>query len=220
MDRVRQGFASAARRAAAAGFDTVEIHGAHGYLLNQFLSPLANHRNDQYGGPRENRMRFPLEVIEAVRAAWPADKPLLLRISASDNHPEGWQVEDSVALARAAKERGVDLIHCSSGGFDGASIAPRALYQVPFAAAVRQGADIPTMAVGLITEPESAEAILAEGQTDMVALARGALDDPNWALHARHALERRNNSYALWPKQAANRVRDMDRSLRLRAFAD
>ena len=200
MDRIRDGFASAARRAHEAGFDTVEIHGAHGYLLDQFLSPLANKRNDEYGGPRENRMRFPLEVVEAVRAVWPADKPLMVRISTSDNHPEGWQVEDSVEFSKQAKALGADLIDCSSGGFEGASIKPGPLYQVPFAKAVRDGADIPTMAVGLITEAKDAEAIVGEGEADMVAFARGALDDPNWAVHARHELAGNDDPYA-----AANR---------------
>jgi len=219
LARVRDGFAAAARRAHEAGFDVVEIHGAHGYLIDQFLSPLANKRNDNYGGNRENRMRFPLEVVEAVRGAWPEDKPLLIRISTSDNHPEGWQVEDSIAFASELKTRGVDLIHCSSGGFDGASIPVGPLYQVHFARAVREGADIPTMAVGLITEPAEAEAILTEGDADMVAFARGALEDPNWPIHARHILGAADAPYALWPKQAANRIRDKDRALHLREFA-
>ncbi len=147
--RVIDGFVAAAKRAEAAGFDTVEIHAAHGYLLNQFLSPLANHRTDQYGGSRENRMRLVLEIAEAVRAVWPAHKPLLARLSVSDNAEGGWQVEDSVALARELKARGVDAIDCSSGGFDQGRIHSEAGYQVPFAEAVRKGADIPTMAVGL-----------------------------------------------------------------------
>jgi 2,4-dienoyl-CoA reductase-like NADH-dependent reductase (Old Yellow Enzyme family) len=210
-------FAAAAKRALAAGFDTIEIHAAHGYLLNQFLSPLANKRTDQYGGSRENRMRLPLEVVEAVRAAWPADKPLLVRISVSDNHPEGWQVSDSVAFAKELKARGVDAINCSSGGFDGAAIKSVASYQVPFAEAVRLGADIPTIAVGLISSPEEAEAIIAKGQADFVALARGALDDPNWAVHAGHALG--EVEYDLWPNQT-KRVREFDRWLKRRSFAE
>lgn len=209
-------FAAAAIRANQAGFDTVEIHAAHGYLLNQFLSPLANQRIDEYGGSRENRMRLVLEVTEAVRAVWPADKPLLARISVSDNHPDGWTVEDSVVLARELKARGVDAIDCSSGGFEGGSIKPVAAYQVPFAKAVRDGADIPTMAVGLLGDAQAAEAIIADGKADFVALARGALDDPNWALHARHELGA--TDYDLWPRPT-NRVRDRDRSLGLRSFA-
>jgi 2,4-dienoyl-CoA reductase-like NADH-dependent reductase (Old Yellow Enzyme family) len=209
-------FVAGAKRALAAGFDTVEIHAAHGYLLNQFLSPLANHRTDQYGGSRENRMRLVLEVTEAVRAVWPQDKPLLVRLSVSDNHPQGWQVEDSVVLAKALKAFGVDAIDCSSGGFDGAAITPVAHYQVPFAQAVRKGADIPTIAVGLIDEARQAEAILTSGEADFVALARGALDDPNWPLHANHALG--ESKYTLWPVQTA-RVESLDRSLKRRGFA-
>lgn len=220
MDRIRDGFVAAARRADAAGFDVVELHGAHGYLLDQFLSPLANRRNDEYGGSRDNRMRFPLEVVEAVRAAWPAEKPLFIRISTSDNHPEGWQVEDSIIFARELKTRGIDLVDCSSGGFDGARIALRPLYQVPFARAVRDGADVPTMAIGLIDAADDAEAILADGDADLVALARGALEDPNWPVHARHQLEVGRDSYGLWPKQAAARIRDKDRALHRRAFSE
>jgi 2,4-dienoyl-CoA reductase-like NADH-dependent reductase (Old Yellow Enzyme family) len=218
LDRIRDGFVAATRRAEAAGFDVVELHGAHGYLLDQFLSPLANKRNDEYGGDRANRMRFPLEVVDAVRAVWPADKPLFVRISTSDNHPEGWQVEDSIVFAKELKTRGVDVIDCSSGGFDGGRIAPVPLYQVPFARAVRQGADVKTMAIGLIDAPADAEAIVANGDADLVALARGALEDPNWPLHAHHQLHD-PDAYALWPKQAAARIRDKDRSLHQREFA-
>lgn len=209
-------FVAAAIRADKAGFDTVEIHAAHGYLLNQFLSPLANKRTDRYGGSRENRMRLLLEVTDAVRAVWPADKPLLVRLSVTDWHPEGWQTEDSIVLARELKARGVDAIDASSGGFAGATIRAVADYQVPLAQAVRDGADIPTMAVGLLGDPQRAEAIVASGEADFVALARGALDDPNWPLHARHELGAAD--YDLWPKQAA-RVRERDRSLGQRSFA-
>ena len=210
-------FVAAAHRSLTAGFDTVEIHAAHGYLLNQFLSPLANKRSDNYGGSRENRMRLLLEVTAAVRAVWPADKPVIVRLSVSDNRADGWQVEDSVVLSRELKALGVDAIDCSSGGFDGGAIKPVANYQVPFAQAVRDGADIPTMAVGLIDDAHEAEAIIANGEADFVALARGALDDPNWALHADHILG--TASYTLWPKQT-NRVESMDRSLKRRAFAE
>jgi len=210
--RVVDGFAAAARRADKAGFDTVEIHAAHGYLLNQFLSPLANRRTDAYGGSRENRMRLVLEVTEAVRAVWPASRPLLVRISAVDWHPEGWTIEDSVVLARALKARGVDAVDVSSGGFDGARVAVAADYQVPFARAVREGADIPTMAVGLLGDPARAEAILADGDADFIALARGALDDPNWPLHAQRQLG--SKDYGLWPRQA-RRVAERDRVLGL-----
>lgn len=209
-------FAAAAVRADQAGFDTVEIHAAHGYLLNQFLSPLANKRTDEYGGSRENRMRLVLEVTEAVRAVWPADKPLLVRLSVTDWHPEGWRIEDSVVLSRELKARGVDAIDCSSGGFDGAVIKPVAGYQVHLAKAIRDGADIPTMAVGLLGDVQQAETILLDGEADYIALARGALDDPNWAVHANHELGAAD--YTLWPKPT-DRVRERDRSLKLRAFA-
>ena len=213
---VIDGFVSAAKRADAAGFDTVEIHAAHGYLLNQFLSPLANQRTDQYGGSRENRMRLLLEVTAAVRAVWPEGKPLLVRLSVSDWHPDGWQVEDSVVLSRELKALGVDAIDCSSGGFDGAKINAVANYQVPFAKAVRDGAGIATLAVGLLGDVQSAEAILTSGEADFVALARGALDDPNWPVHARHELGA--TDYDLWPVQTS-RVASRDRSLGLRGWA-
>ncbi|MEQ1771651.1 MAG: NADH:flavin oxidoreductase/NADH oxidase [Devosia sp.] len=206
-------FTDAARRADTAGFDLVEVHGAHGYLINQFLSPLANKRTDQYGGSRENRMHFALEVADAVRAVWPAHKPLLMRISATDGHPDGWTIEDSKVLAKELSARGVDAIHVSSGGFDGATIKPGPLYQVELSKAVRDtGAK--TVAVGLITEPEDAEAVLVRGEADLVAFARGALEDPNWAIHAHHVLD--GAEYDLWPKQARERVRAKDRVLGLR----
>lgn len=212
INKIIEGFVAAAQRAEKAGFDSVEIHAAHGYLLNQFLSPLANKRTDQYGGSRENRMRLVLEVTEAVRAVWPADKPLLVRLSVSDNAPDGWQVEDSVVLARELKARGVDAIDCSSGGFDEGRIASVAAYQVPFAKAVKQGADIPTMAVGLLGDIPAAEAVLENGEADFIALARGALDDPNWPLHAQRYLD--SSDYSLWPVQT-RRVQDRDRVLGL-----
>ncbi|MCP8883596.1 NADH:flavin oxidoreductase/NADH oxidase [Devosia sp. XJ19-1] len=210
---VVNGFVAAARRAEKAGFDTVEIHAAHGYLLNQFLSPLSNHRTDEYGGSLENRMRLVLEVAEAVRAAWPQDKPLLARISVSDNAPGGWTPEDSVVLARELKARGVDAVDCSSGGFAQGRIASTAAYQVPFSKAVKQGADIPTMAVGLLGDVAAAEAILENGEADFIALARGALDDPNWAVHAARLLD---GEYSLWPVQA-RRVDGRDKALGIRA---
>ncbi|KKB09963.1 NADH:flavin oxidoreductase / NADH oxidase [Devosia chinhatensis] len=205
--RVIDGFVAAAQRAEKAGFDTVEIHAAHGYLLNQFLSPLANQRTDEYGGSRENRMRLVLEIAEAVRAVWPADKPLLARLSVSDNAEGGWTVEDSVVLARELKARGVDAIDCSSGGLAQGRIKSAPNYQVPFAHAVRAGADIPTMAVGVLGDIHGAEAILENGEADFIALARGALADPNWPLHANTAL---GGDYTAWPVQT-QRVADYDR---------
>lgn len=211
-----QAFADAARRADRAGFDLVEIHGAHGYLINQFLSPLANQRTDEYGGSRENRMRFALEVSRAVRAAWPADKPVLMRLSVTDGSPGGWQVEDSIVLAKELDAIGIDAIHASSGGFDGYSLKPGPLYQVPLARAIKE-AGFTSIAVGLIDAPADAERIIVEGEADLVALARGALEDPNWPIHAHHALDGGGDAYALWPVQARARIRDKDRTLGLRS---
>ncbi|TAL17574.1 MAG: NADH:flavin oxidoreductase/NADH oxidase, partial [Frankiales bacterium] len=180
--KVRADFAAAARRADAAGFDLLEIHAAHGYLLHSFLSPLSNGRTDGYGGDLPGRMRLVLEVVEDVRGVWPDDRPLVLRISASDWLEGGWTVEDSIALAKEAAARGVDLVDCSSGGNAPSEIPLEPGYQVPFAAAVRGGAGVPTGAVGLITEPAQAEAIVAEGKADVVLLARELLRDPHWPL--------------------------------------
>jgi 2,4-dienoyl-CoA reductase-like NADH-dependent reductase (Old Yellow Enzyme family) len=202
-------FAAGARRADAAGFDVVEIHAAHGYLINQFLSSASNHRADRYGGSRQNRMRFALEVTEAVRAAWPAQKPLFVRISAIDG-VGGWEVEDSQVLATALVGCGTDLIHVSSGGFAQTSLKPAPLYQVPLSKAVREtGAK--TIAVGLIDDPRDAEAILERGEADLVAFARTALEDPNWPIHAERILD--GTSYELWPIQARDRIRGKDRVL-------
>jgi 2,4-dienoyl-CoA reductase-like NADH-dependent reductase (Old Yellow Enzyme family) len=206
-------FADAATRADQAGFDVVELHGAHGYLISQFLSPIANKRTDAYGGSRENRMRFGLEVAAAVREAWPAHKPLFIRISATDGSEGGWSVEDSEVFATELKARGVDVVHVSSGGFEGYGLKPAPLYQVPLSKAVR-AAGVKTIAVGLINDPHDAEHILTSGEADLVAFARGALEDPNWAIHAHHVLD--GAEYDLWPKQARNRIRDKDRVLGLR----
>lgn len=217
--RFKQSYIESVYRAEKAGFDVIEIHAAHGYLINQFLSPLANKRQDDYGGSCENRMRLVLELAEAVRAAWPADKPVFVRISASDNHPDGWTVDDSVVLAGKLKALGIDAIDVSSGGFDGATLDPKSLYQLPLSSKVRNEGGIATLAVGLITTPEEGEAIVANGDADLVALARAALDDPNWPVHARHVLDRAESTYADWPLQAGYAVRNMDRSLKRRAFA-
>jgi 2,4-dienoyl-CoA reductase-like NADH-dependent reductase (Old Yellow Enzyme family) len=182
-------FAGAAARAKRIGFDAIELHGAHGYLLHEFLSPLSNRRDDEYGGSLENRMRFPLEVFSAVRAAWPADKPLGMRVSATDWMQGGWSLEDTIVFARELKARGCDWIDASSGGMDPAQRIPLGPgYQVPFAEKVRAEAGIATVAVGMITEPKQAEEIIATGKADMVALARGMLYDPHWAWHAAAAL--------------------------------
>jgi 2,4-dienoyl-CoA reductase-like NADH-dependent reductase (Old Yellow Enzyme family) len=178
-------FAEAAQRALSAGFELVELHAAHGYLAHEFLSPLSNRRTDEYGGSLENRMRFALEVVSAVRAVWPERLPLFLRISATDWTPGGWTEDDSVALAKAAKELGVDLIDCSSGGnVARATIPVKAGYQVPFATKIRSEADVLTGAVGMITEAVQAEEILRGGEADVILLAREFLREPYWALKA------------------------------------
>ena len=185
LQRVRQNFVEAAGRAARLGLDGIEIHAAHGYLLHQFLSPLANHRQDAYGGSLENRMRFPLEVFESVRAAFPADKPVWVRISATDWVPGGWDLEGTVAFSNALKARGCAAIHVSTGGVSPAqTIKLGPGYQVPFAQRVKAEVGLPTLAVGLITEPEQAEAIIANGEADAVSLARAMLYDPRWPWHA------------------------------------
>ncbi|HUO23901.1 MAG TPA: NADH:flavin oxidoreductase/NADH oxidase [Caulobacteraceae bacterium] len=188
MGEVILAFREAALRALTCGFDVVEVHAAHGYLLHEFLSPASNHRTDVYGGDRAGRMRFPLEVVQTVRAVWPQDKPLFVRVSSVDYAEGGLTLDDTVAFAKALKALGVDLVDCSSGGNEpfGPQVHPG--YQVPFAAAVRREAGIATGAVGLILSPEQAAQILDEGSADLVFLARKALDDPNFALHAVEAL--------------------------------
>jgi 2,4-dienoyl-CoA reductase-like NADH-dependent reductase (Old Yellow Enzyme family) len=183
-------FARAAGHALAAGFDVVEIHGAHGYLLHEFVSPISNRRTDAYGGAYDNRVRFALEVARAVREAWPADKPVLYRISATDWVEGGWDLAQSVELARRLKAIGVDLVDCSSGGnVHHAKIPLGPGYQVPFAEAIRREAGIPTAAVGLIADAVQAEQLVALGQADAVFLARAMLRDPYWPRHAAKALK-------------------------------
>jgi 2,4-dienoyl-CoA reductase-like NADH-dependent reductase (Old Yellow Enzyme family) len=180
-------WAAAARRADAAGFDVLELHGGHGYLIHQFLSPAANQRTDRYGGSLANRMRFALELTEAVRAVWSTRKPLFFRMSVIDEG--GWSFEDAVMLARELHQRGVDLIDCSAGGIAKATPTDQrqvtAGFQVPLARGIRSQAGVPTAAVGLIIEPQHAEAIVAEGSADLVAIGREFLYNPFWALHAR-----------------------------------
>jgi 2,4-dienoyl-CoA reductase-like NADH-dependent reductase (Old Yellow Enzyme family) len=185
LARVRDGFVTAAVRAARLGLDAVQIHGAHGYLLHEFLSPLSNHRDDEYGGSLENRMRFPLEVFDAVRAAFPAGKPVSIRVSGTDWAPGGWDVEQTIAFARALEARGCGAIHVSSGGLTPDQKIPMGpSYQVPLARAVKAATAMPVVAVGLITEFEQAEAILSTGDADLIALARAILYDPRWPWHA------------------------------------
>jgi 2,4-dienoyl-CoA reductase-like NADH-dependent reductase (Old Yellow Enzyme family) len=191
-------FRSAARRALAAGFDVVEIHAAHGYLLHEFLSPLVNHRSDAYGGSFDGRVRLCLEVVDAVRSVWPERMPVFVRLSCSDWVAGGWDIEQSVELARRLRERGVDLIDCSSGGVVASAEIPFAPgFQVPFAERIRRDAGISTGAVGLVTTPEQADKIVRDGQADCVLLARELLRDPYWPLRAAAALKHPVS----WPPQ-------------------
>lgn len=182
---VREAFASAAQRAARLGVDAVQLHGAHGYLLHQFLSPLSNRRTDEYGGSLENRMRFPLEVFDAVRAAFPANRPVSMRVSGTDWVEGGWDIAQTVAFAQALEAHGCAAVHVSSGGLDPAQQIPVGpSYQVPLARAVKAAVRIPVIAVGLITEFEQAEAIVSTGDADLIALARTILFNPRWPWHA------------------------------------
>jgi 2,4-dienoyl-CoA reductase-like NADH-dependent reductase (Old Yellow Enzyme family) len=194
-------WATAARNAVKAGFDVIEVHMAHGYLLASFLSPVSNTRNDEYGGDRVGRMRLPLDVVEAVRHEMPASMPLFVRVSSVDGTKEGWNMDDTVALARELKARGVDVIDCSSGGIAGAATAAQVTrslgFQVPFAERVRKEANISTMAVGLILEAQQAEAILEDGQADLIAVGRQSQYNPNIAHHWSHDLGI-NNRFEDW----------------------
>jgi 2,4-dienoyl-CoA reductase-like NADH-dependent reductase (Old Yellow Enzyme family) len=194
----------AAERALRAGFDVLELHSAHGYLGHEFLSPLSNKRTDEYGGDLSGRMRFTLEIAEALREAWPDDKPLFTRISSVDGIDGGWTIDDSVMLARELKARGVDVIDCSSGGLLGSATAARIKrgpgFQVPFAERIRRDADIKTMAVGLILDAHQAEQVLQAGQADFIAIGREALHNPNWPLHAELQLGCEGN-FESWPVQ-------------------
>ncbi|MDH6136498.1 2,4-dienoyl-CoA reductase-like NADH-dependent reductase (Old Yellow Enzyme family) [Kitasatospora sp. MAA4] len=202
---VVQAFADAARRALAAGFQVVEVHGAHGYLVHSFLSPVSNHRTDAYGGSFENRIRFALEVVEAVRAVWPQELPVFFRTSATDwltenaeDERDGWTGEDTVRLAKELQAAGVDLLDVSTGGLVATAKIPAAPgFQVPFATAVRQATGLPTGAVGLITDPAQAEQILTDGAADVVLLGRELLRNPYWAHQAARALDARSH----WPTQ-------------------
>lgn len=202
IDRVVLDFVAAARRADQAGFDVIELHFGHGYLVTSFLSPNANHRDDAYGGDRAGRMKLALRIAAEVRDAWPTSKPLFCRISAVDGSIDGWNLDDSVVLARELKRVGVDVVDCSSGGLTEETKAlpvPRGLgFQVPFAERIRSEAEVLTQAVGMIVEPQQAEDILQAGQADLIALGREALFDPYWALHARDELAP-DARYSQWP---------------------
>jgi 2,4-dienoyl-CoA reductase-like NADH-dependent reductase (Old Yellow Enzyme family) len=201
LDEILKEFISATRRAEAAEFDILELHCGHGYLLHSFLSPLANTREDRYGGSLENRMRFPLDVATAIRAVWPQHKPMFVRISAVDGVGVGWSIEDSVVFAKALADRGIDLIDCSTGGMklsrENNLVARTPGFQVSFAARIRREARVPTMAVGLILDPYQAEAILESGDADLIAIGREMLVNPNFAVQA--ALELQGESgWQLW----------------------
>jgi 2,4-dienoyl-CoA reductase-like NADH-dependent reductase (Old Yellow Enzyme family) len=206
--RIQSAFVEATQRAARLGFDVLELHSAHGYLLHQFLSPLSNRRTDDYGGSLANRMRFPLETLAAVRAVWPKERPLGARVSATDWIEGGWDLEQTLVLADAMKRVGCDFIDVSSGGTDAAAKVPIGPgYQVPFAREVKARVGLPTMAVGMITEPEQADAIVARGDADLIALARGFLDDPHWGWHAAarlgasfpYPVQYERATWKLWP---------------------
>lgn len=213
--QVLRSWADAARRSLQAGFDICEIHGAHGYLIHQFLSPITNKRRDGYGGDREGRMRFAIEVAEIVRAEWPAHLPVFFRASVVDGKGGEWIFEDTVHLARALKERGIDLIDCSSGGIQGPSafpLVPRVPgYHVGYSSRLRKNVQIKTMAVGLITDPHHAEAILQNGDADLIALGREAMYDSNWPVHAAASLDVKNG-YDLLPPDYAYRLHARDRT--------
>ena len=190
LEAVRSQFEAAARRARAAGFQVIEVHLAHGYLLHEFLSPLSNLRKDEYGGGLENRMRFPLSITRSVRDIWPQDLPVFVRISATDWAEGGWDLEQSVELCRRLKEQGIDLIDCSSGGLVPYAVIPAGPgFQTPFAASIRKEAGIATGTVGFITDPAQAEQIVATGLADVVFLARAMLRNPYWPLDAAKALK-------------------------------
>ena len=204
---VLSAYREAVRRAHAAGFEIIELHAAHGYLLHTFLSPISNTRTDEYGGTLEDRMRFPLEVAREVRKAWPARKPLFVRVSSIDDVEGGWSIDDTVLFSRQLKAIGVDVVDCSSGGILGsATAATRTLlqrvpgFQIPFAEKVKKEAGVMTMAVGLILTPQQAEEALQAGRADLIAVGREALFDPNWPVHAALALGV-DPEFAHWPVQ-------------------
>lgn len=188
MQSIVEAFAAATQRGIRLALDLIELHAAHGYLLSSFLSPLANHRSDEYGGSIENRMRFPLEVFRAMRKAWPESKPLGVRCNGTDWHEQGMSVDDAVAFARALKEAGCDYFDVTTGGNANVPIPIGPGYQVPFAARIREEVGIPTMAVGLIRDARQADEIVAEGKADLIAIGRGMLNDPRWPWHAAEEL--------------------------------
>lgn len=228
LQQVKQAFVDATLRSKQAGFKVIELHMAHGYLLHSFLSPLANQRDDEYGGSLQNRMRFPLEVAQAMRESWPQSLPLFVRISAIDGMENGWSLDDSVVFSRLLHEIGVDVVDCSSGGIGGAprfriddtgkplnqSSARTPGFQVPFTRRIKAETDIKTMAVGVIIDPHQAEEILQSGGADLVALGREIMHDPFWPLHAAETLGA-DADFKMWPKQYAWAV---DRRSQIKSF--
>jgi 2,4-dienoyl-CoA reductase-like NADH-dependent reductase (Old Yellow Enzyme family) len=220
LEEVALAWEAAARRAVRAGFDVLEVHCAHGYLLHEFLSPVANQRTDEYGGDAARRMAYPLEIVKRVRAVWPAEKPLMCRVSSVDGAEGGYDIEDTVAFARELKALGVDVVDCSSGGISGFATVSNRLprtygHQVPYAARVRAGAGISTMAVGLIINAQQAEEVLEGEQADLIGVGREALYNPNWAFHARHELGQETYDgwpapYGWWLAKRARLIKSMD----------
>ncbi len=204
IEQVVVSFGDAARRSSEAGFKVIEVYAAHGFLLHQFLSPIANQRTDGWGGSDVNRRRFALEVARSIRSQWPDHYPLVFRLSATDWLEGGIEIKDTIETAIALRAEGVDMIDCSTGGIGGKERPQRMVieqgFQVPFAKQVRQAADMATMAVGFLWEPEKCEELIGNGDADMVALARELLDDPNWPLHAAEALGA-NDDHSLWPPE-------------------
>jgi len=217
IEELIEGYGAATERVQKAGFDVLEIHGAHGYLIHQFLSPVANQRTDKYGGSTENRMRFALDVVDRVRQSWPEDKPLFLRLSVEDD--AGWGPDENVRLARIVKDKGIDVIDCSSGGMRGAPVVGTGPvgygYQVPYAEKLRAEAGIQTMAVGLIVHADQAEQILQDGKADLIALAREAMHNPNWPLDAAMKLGAETpfalmpSPYEYWLEKRAGQVKEL-----------
>ncbi len=218
IKRIQSAWGEAAKRSLSAGFEVIELHGAHGYLGHEFLSPISNKRTDAYGGSLDGRMRFILETVEILRSSWPQDKPLFTRISSIDGVEGGWTIDDSVVLAKELKDRGVDVIDCSSGGISGSATAAKIKrgpgFQVPFSERIKHEVNISTMAVGLIMEPYHAEEILKDEKADIIAVGREALYNPNWALHSEEELLG-EGEFESWPHQYGWWLDKRNKSLRL-----
>lgn len=212
LEQQRQAWRAATQRALQAGFDIVEVHAAHGFLINSFLSPLSNQREDGYGGDFEARIRFPLELIGIVREVWPQDKPVFVRLSATDWAEGGWNGDDTVAFAKRLLAIGVDVVDCSSGGvaYPQTPLAPD--YQTQFASRVHRETRMKSMAVGLISEPAAAQALIDDGHADLIAIGREALHNPQWPLHARRALVADPLDYSHWPVQAGHWLRNREKA--------